>query len=1208
MKNLKQKFAVILTIMLVISSIHPLQVNAASEQETKVETVDGGQEAKVETVDGGQEAKAESADEEQNSIDESEKGNEAFNGSSISAEEEKNEENFSEKEQEEKEQEKSDEGDAPTTNDQTGDEKNVENVENTENADGTGIQKQQEEKAVCEHKNLTYEKNGDGSHKVKCTDCEELLGEEECLDDNNDYICDRCGWDAGDAGEPSVTSLLPLEEKTITPDLRGYTPVELTMVPFSVIFAGESVQGVNTIAYAYGDNSDDYKVTEFSGTANLSKDTYYGYARWQMIPGGEQLNASAERYIVRPNITSSREWLIPKLVVEKDDVRTEVGIADYYYYDYDTEGRHLTVNSESIDSPYSQKIYISLTVSDSYSQIPTIKVFEGKYDSVSEALTGNDITDKIFSADLSQSGSGYEIQYYNDVWITMVSYDSNGTVTGCLPLQLLVRPDGSNSSNIRYFFFKKIGTDEVNVVNYITYSGQTREIELYDGYAADDVYNLCLGYYSNGSESNSSVTAAYAGTQKYDSIAAAQAAGANDIKAQLFSDDGYAADYSQGVWISAFIGEDGTSGQQKFNYLYKTKEGIVTKNSGADVTFQGVKDAGGNSVPCYIIKSKDDSYGNGSYPTILVNNNVDLSNLKPVFTTSAGVRLYAGDTPDTNAVQTSGESAHNFANGPVQYTTASENGANQKNCWLTVIKTDNVADLQGLTYKLYTNSLADANAETRIENGIVYSKREIVFSSDYHDIFLTNMGENVIPKLSVSLSEDSNLEIDEYWTLNGNHDLAAFAGTTETKTYGELPNLAKVRLRAKDGVTSGSEIKGTLTIKSDGNDIMVLELTGNVDMPQILTDTIPEAVKYVPYGVMLQNNNKYSNNEVKYALKSGKLPEGMQLYENGEIYGVPKETGEFGFTVEMACSISTKTVTKDFILVVKDNTDGNVDGATDTGYTVTQRIPNLTLGATDEHTFVSEGVLGEFKKVFLDGVLLDPSEYTAVSGSTRITISSQTLTSSNSTGRHTLGVEFRTSDDTLMRAAQNFYVTDGSKPDSGNSGNDDHNNSNNGTGANSGASNNDSTSSGDGSSTDSSQNTGIVEKVISALTGNGQEQQKEEEPFIYTIKSGDTLWKIAIEYYGNGALWTKLYEDNRDVIADANLIRVGQQIKIYQDQTENSTDSTVRTYVVQKGDTLWKISKKFYGKGWLWRIIYDANKDTIANYQSLRIGQVIIIP
>lgn len=89
----------------------------------------------------------------------------------------------------------------------------------------------------------------------------------------------------------------------------------------------------------------------------------------------------------------------------------------------------------------------------------------------------------------------------------------------------------------------------------------------------------------------------------------------------------------------------------------------------------------------------------------------------------------------------------------------------------------------------------------------------------------------MIPKLSVSLSADSNLEIDEYWTLNGNHDLAAFVGTTETKSYGELPNLAQGRLRAKDGVASGSEIKGTLTIKADGNDIMVLELTGNVDMP-----------------------------------------------------------------------------------------------------------------------------------------------------------------------------------------------------------------------------------------------------------------------------------------------------------------------------------------------------------------------------------------
>src|SRR5579884_3791240 len=36
----------------------------------------------------------------------------------------------------------------------------------------------------------------------------------------------------------------------------------------------------------------------------------------------------------------------------------------------------------------------------------------------------------------------------------------------------------------------------------------------------------------------------------------------------------------------------------------------------------------------------------------------------------------------------------------------------------------------------------------------------------------------------------------------------------------------------------------------------------------------------------------------------------------------------------------------------------------------------------------------------------------------------------------------------------------------------------------------------------------------------------------YTVVSGDTLAAIAQHWYGNGALWTRVYEANRDQIAD----------------------------------------------------------------------------
>ena len=50
---------------------------------------------------------------------------------------------------------------------------------------------------------------------------------------------------------------------------------------------------------------------------------------------------------------------------------------------------------------------------------------------------------------------------------------------------------------------------------------------------------------------------------------------------------------------------------------------------------------------------------------------------------------------------------------------------------------------------------------------------------------------------------------------------------------------------------------------------------------------------------MIQNSNKYSENMVSYSLTKGELPGGMELRPNGEIYGVPTETGEFEFTVRM---------------------------------------------------------------------------------------------------------------------------------------------------------------------------------------------------------------------------------------------------------------------------------------------------------------------
>ena len=54
--------------------------------------------------------------------------------------------------------------------------------------------------------------------------------------------------------------------------------------------------------------------------------------------------------------------------------------------------------------------------------------------------------------------------------------------------------------------------------------------------------------------------------------------------------------------------------------------------------------------------------------------------------------------------------------------------------------------------------------------------------------------------------------------------------------------------------------------------------------------------------------------------------------------------------------------------------------------------------------------------------------------------------------------------------------------------------------------------------------------------------------------------------------------------------------------------SAVTLYRVQKGDTLARIAEKYYGDRTAWKRIYQANRNQLANPDALRVGQVLKIP
>ena len=909
-------------------------------------------------------------------------------------------------------------------------------------------------------------------------------------------------------------SLLPLTERKLTVDLSSYTPAELTMVSLDTIFTGENVLNeTEKVAWTYGKDGDHYLIANAGDTVDLSYHTYYGSSiGWQMIVGeADQLAETDVRNIITVEITSSRRWLTPTVYIEDNEgIRSNAKVVEQYYYDYNVDRQlNVKVPSESLDNI--AQAYLGLDINREI--FPAInfqyfKVYEGKYSSASEALSGNDITESICNANLDQAGSGYKISEKENSWITIVTFDQEDRVTGCLPFKInLMR----SSNHISYgFLYTSDGTDVVKSTSYSLKNGcrYTTHI-LYNDYSVNDSYYQRMSYYRYDEESSFDVTAAYEG--QYSSIAGAEAAGALDIKEELFGNKGYLANYSEGVYFSVFVGSDEEQTQEKYFSCIKAKTDSKpepTLSSSTAVRFTGLIDSDGKTVPAYIVEQEEDSYSEFNYWTILVQENTDLTKLAPTFYTYNKMNLYAegGSSPEV-----SGKSYHDFSKGYVQYTSAAENGKNAKNYWLQIVKPSSV------TGKLYINSLTDSVANTRIDNNIVYSKREVNLDGyhDYeHNILIMNMGEEAIDALSVNLISDV-LELDEYWTLQGKHSLSGFDGVEQTTIYGELPNLAKIRIHAKENIENGTEASGQLIIKSGNTIQMVLTLTGIVGDPCITTKEIPEAVKYVPYGTMIQNNNKYGWNQVSYRLKSGKLPKGMELKENGELYGVPQEAGEFTFTLRAINSYgnfsdSEATLT----LLVKENTNSNVYTSSDNGYIVEQPIgvENITgsydyiLREISDQIFISSGEYGEFIDFWLNGVkLVDGEDYTKDSGSTRITIRSQTFRDKAQTGTNTIAAEFRVEGDTskeLKRTAQNFRI-EMDQPDNDSSDKDNDNSDNNNDYDSSDDNDN---SDDDTSDENSSSNTSSNSNSSSNTNDNKENNDSNIQENNTSVINSDNLW------------------------------------------------------------------------------------------------------
>ncbi len=327
------------------------------------------------------------------------------------------------------------------------------------------------------------------------------------------------------------------------------------------------------------------------------------------------------------------------------------------------------------------------------------------------------------------------------------------------------------------------------------------------------------------------------------------------------------------------------------------------------------------------------------------------------------------------------------------------------------------------------------------------------------------------------------------------------------------------------------------------------QLLDTVENSDITTTDIPNAVQYIPYNTILQNNNQDSENEVRYSFKEGSLPNGIELKSDGELQGIPTETGEFTFTILMENSGDFPSSEKTYTLTITENTNEAVDSITDEGYALTERVPDIDLSASESQTLVSQGEFREFRDVYLDGVkLIRDEDYFAEEGSTRITIRSQTLTRVGE-GTHTIVLEFE-SNTGIKRAAQNYTVS--SVADNSNSNNNDvtENESNQSESSQNESNQNENHQSEEESNIQVENENQDITNTEEESNNPDSSQDSQENPvteyIFYTVERGDNLWRISQKHYGTGRYWEEIFRNNLDTIKDANRIYSRQVIKIPQ--------------------------------------------------------------
>ena len=106
------------------------------------------------------------------------------------------------------------------------------------------------------------------------------------------------------------------------------------------------------------------------------------------------------------------------------------------------------------------------------------------------------------------------------------------------------------------------------------------------------------------------------------------------------------------------------------------------------------------------------------------------------------------------------------------------------------------------------------------------------------------------------------------------------------------------------------------------------------------------------------------------------------------------------------------------------------------------------------------------------------------------------------------------------------------------------------------------------------------------------------------VQPGDTLWKIADKYLGGGGKDWRVLAASNPQVTDPMRLQVGMSVRLPEEAVHFRPPNRV---LVERGDSLWKLTQGHFGNGKAWNCVAQANPE-LQNADLIFVGQILTIP